>query len=117
MLRLVHITNGSSYIPSTTVVGADYVAVVGAELVFNSGDTRVCHTIEILQDDICEYPPNEFFFSNLAYVSGVMPITIAPDTAQVVIDDSDEQECEYIISLLVGLRSCKKLCIVHVIMD
>ena len=51
----------------------------------------MCHTIEILQDDICEYPPNEFFFSDLAYVSGVMQITIAPQTAQVVIDD--EREC------------------------
>jgi len=62
--------------------------------VFNYGDTRVCHTLDILQDSTCEYPFNEFF-SDLAYVSGVQPITIAPPTAQVVIDDTAEPECEY----------------------
>ena len=67
---------------------------VTTDLTFNRGDTQVCHTITILQDDICEYPPNENFFSDLAYVSGVMPITIAPRTAEVVIDDSDEDECK-----------------------
>ena len=68
------------------------------ELVFNRGDTHICHTIDILQDNICEYPPNENFFPDLAYVSGMQPITIAPPTAQVVIDDSDEPECEYSMS-------------------
>ena len=80
--------------PSTSVAGADYDAVAGVQLTFNRNDTRVCHTINILQDNICEYPPNENFFSDLAYVSGVMPITISPSSAQVVIDDSDEQECK-----------------------
>ena len=70
------------------------MAVAGAELAFGLGERRVCHTIDILQDDICEYPDNENFFSDLAYVSGVMPITIAPRTAEVVIDDSGEEECK-----------------------
>ena len=66
---------------------------------FAEGATRVCHTIDILQDEMCEYPPNEFFFSDLAYVSGLLPITISPETAQVVIDDSSEAECsKYSIS-------------------
>ena len=80
----------------STVAGVDYVAVAGEELVFSRGATRVCHTIDILQDNICESSPNEFFFSDLAYVSGVQPITISPPTAQVVIDDSMEEECKYV---------------------
>ena len=85
----------------TTVAGSDYVAVFGEQLVFAEGATRVCHTIDILQDEMCEYPPNEFFFSDLAYVSGLLPITISPETAQVVIDDSSEAECsKYSISQL-----------------
>ena len=117
--RWVHVTYSfrgikfTTYILFNTVAGADYVAVAGEELVFNRGDTRVCHTIDILQDNICEYPPNENFFSDLAYVSGMQPITIAPPTAQVIIDDSDEPECEYSMSLPVGQRSCKKLRIAH----
>ena len=79
----------------TTVAGADYVAVAGEELVFNRGDTQVCHTIDILQDNICESDPNEQFFSDLAYVSGVLPITISPPTARVVIDDRLEEECKH----------------------
>ena len=61
---------------------------------FNRGDTQVCHTIDIIQDDICESDPNEQFFSDLAYVSGVLPITIDPSTAEVIIDDSAEPECK-----------------------
>ena len=81
-------------IHSTTVVGADYIAD-NVELQLYLGDIQVCHTIDILHDNICEHPLNEFFFSDLAYVSGVQPITIAPPTAQVVIDDTAEPECEY----------------------
>ena len=77
-----------------TVAGEDYTAVDGEELVFPRGSTRMCHTIDITNDDICESDPNEFFFSDLAYVSGDQPIAIAPSTARVVIDDSDEPECK-----------------------
>ena len=75
-----------------TVAGDDYTAVDGEELAFPRGSTRRCHTIDIVNDDICETDPNEFY-SDLAYVSGVQPITIDPSTAQVVIDDSRETEC------------------------
>ena len=61
---------------------------------FNPSDTRVCHTIIIQQDDICESDPNESFFSDLAYVSGIQTIIIDPPTAEVVIDDSAEPECK-----------------------
>ena len=74
----------------------DYEEVVDEQLVFNTGDTRVCHSITILQDNVCESDPNEYFFSNLSYVSGVQPISIDPPTAQVIIDDTNEPECEYI---------------------
>ena len=77
-----------------TVVGDDYEAVTGEELVFNRGDTRACHNIDILQDDICESDLNETFFSDLSYVSGEQPITLSPPTAQIIIDDSDEPECK-----------------------
>ena len=82
-----------SHSPITTVAGDDYEAVVGERLEFAPGETRICHIINILQDESCEFTPNEFFFSDLAYVSGVQPITIDPPTAQVVIDDSRETEC------------------------
>ena len=81
--------------PINTETGDDYIAVAGEELVFNRGDTRVCHTIYILRDTICEIDPNEHFFSDLSYVSGILPITISPPTAQVVIDDSMKVECKY----------------------
>ena len=68
------------------------MAVVNHPLVFNPGETRVCHAIEILQDDMCENRPNEDFFSDLSYVSGPQPI-IDPSEARVVIIDDGELEC------------------------
>ena len=82
-----------SHSPITTVPGVDYTAVSGQQLVFPRGSMRVCHIINILQDDVCENSPNEYFYSDLAYVSGVQPINIDPPTAQVIIDDSRETEC------------------------
>ena len=79
----------------TTVAGDDYIAITGEQLVFPRGSTRVCHTITIMDDDICESDPNENFFYNLAYVSGTQPISIAPMTALLIVDDTTEQECEY----------------------
>ena len=98
MPRLVHMTNSfrgiefTTYTLSNTVAGADYVAVAGEELVFHHGSTRVCHTIDTLQDNTCENDSNKFFISGLANVRGVQ-IYIYPSTAQVVIDDTAEPEC------------------------
>ena len=94
----VHYTHSrpcTNVLSFTTVAGDDYVAVAGEELVFNRGDTRVCHTIDILRDQSIEIDSNEQFFSDLAYVSGVLSITISPPTAQVIIDDCDGQECKF----------------------
>ena len=54
----------------------------------------MCHTINVMVDNICESDPNERFYSNLAYVSGMQPIYIDPVTAQVIIDDTSEPECK-----------------------
>ena len=71
----------------------DYTAVVNQMLQFNVGDVRVTHTITINQDDECENPPNESFFSDLALVSGVQPINLIRPRAEVIIDDNLEPEC------------------------
>lgn len=79
----------------TTAESDDYAEVADEQLIFSHGTTRVCHSIFIMNDAICERDTNETFFSELAYISGVLPITINPTTAQVVIDDTDEPECKY----------------------
>ena len=62
-------------------------------LQFNQGDVRSCHTITINQDNICENMPNENFFSNLTFDSGIQPISLIRERAQVIIDDDNEPEC------------------------
>ena len=47
----------------------------------------------ITQDDICEIDRIEVFFSDLAYISGIMPINIDPPRTRVIIDDTSEPEC------------------------
>ena len=56
----------------------------------------MCHTIFIINDDICESTDTEDFFSDLSSANGMLPIIISPETARVVIDDSNEPECEYV---------------------
>ena len=73
----------------------DYTAIVAEDLVFAEGETRVCHRVDIAQDNICEIDPEPFedFFSNLQYESGEMPIIINRTQTRVLIDDSNEPEC------------------------
>ena len=71
----------------------DYTAINRHDLVFNQGDSRVCHTVQITQDNICEIEPFEAFFSNLKYKSGTMPIIISRSQTRVLIDDTNELEC------------------------
>ena len=88
----------NAYSPPKLIItagGDDYAEVNDELLTFSRGATRVCRIILIMNDAICESNTNEIFFSELAYVSGVLPITITPSTAQVVIDDTDEPECKY----------------------
>ena len=80
--------------PSHTDADGDYVAVDGEILTFSLGENRVCHTIDIIQDMVCEaHPESEHFFSDLTPVIGTRDITIDPPTTQVVIYDLDEPEC------------------------
>ena len=72
-----------------SVQGRDYVGQ-SANLTFTRGDSRICHTVDIIQDDVCEHPDPEDFFANLAYVSVIPNITIVQDRTQVLIEDSKE---------------------------
>ena len=56
------------------------------------GSSRQCHSVIILDDDLCEVPL-ENFFADLAYVSGRQVIEINTPTTQIVIDVSGEPEC------------------------
>ena len=55
------------------------------------GSLRECHFVIVLDDDLCELPP-EHFFADLALVSG-RRVDINIDTTRIVIDDSGEEEC------------------------
>ena len=71
------------------VQGIDFVGQ-SFNLAFARGDSRMCHTVDIAHNSICE--PPEDFFANLAYVSGTN-IIILQDRTQVLIEDSNEPEC------------------------
>ena len=81
------------YLFRYSVSPQDYDGVRGETLQFNQGDERITHNITINQDDECEDDPNEFFFSNLALVSGVQPIAVIQPRAQITIIDDVEPEC------------------------
>ena len=66
--------------------------MIDVPLMFGVGDLRVCHDVDILDDNDCE-TPYEDFFSNLEYDSGVMPIIITRPRTQVIINDTAEPEC------------------------
>ena len=70
----------------------DYVGQ-SSELRFARGDSRRCHIVDIIDDDLCELHEPKEFFAMLAYVSGIQSITVIRDTTQVRIDDSNEPEC------------------------
>ena len=87
----------STNIPHSTllcvVAGQDYVATSNERLMFSRGDTVMCHRIHIIDDDICEVNPAESFFSQLTYVSGILPIDVSPQVVEVIINDENEPEC------------------------
>ena len=74
---------------------------------FSPGDIRMCHTIDILPDEECEFlDENESFFSDLTLVSDIFDMSVDPATAEIIIDDSDEPECG-------KCRLMKKCCKTH----
>ena len=62
----------------------DYLSASGI-LTFDTGDTRQCHNVEIINDALCEIEVEQFT-SNLSLVSGA-PVTIDPPSARVIISD------------------------------
>ena len=53
------------------------------DLVFSRGDTRQCHRVEVIVDEICELTP-ENFFVNMLLISG-SDVFINPDLTEVLI--------------------------------
>ena len=92
--------NGATITIHHAVANGDYDAISNLQLEFNTGDTEQCYNVTINQDDICENDPNENFIVSLTYVSGTLPITVAPDEADVIIDDVNEPECGEFYQLL-----------------
>ena len=96
MTQLVHIYfevyqwNYNSFLCFILVAPEDYTSSTGI-LTFNTGDNRQCHDVEIVNDAIYE-SKLEQFFSNLALVSGA-PVTVDPESAQVIINDDDDCKC------------------------
>ena len=74
------------------------MALTNYELTFNPGDTKITHTINITDDDACEYPFEEFFCS-IALLSGDSRISIVQAQATVIIVDSNEQNCGMMIMI------------------
>ena len=70
----------------------DYISASGL-LIFGAGDDEKCHTVQIVNNDICE-DAQEQFTSDLTLVSGIPLITVNPGSAQVVINDiNDCRKC------------------------
>lgn len=59
-------------------------------LQFNSGESRVCYNVTIVDDDICEGSEN--FFSSISVMTGKSVSIIIPLT-EVRIEDRMESEC------------------------
>ena len=53
------------------------------DLVFSHGDTRQCHRVEVIVDEICELTP-ESFFVNMLLISGP-DVFINPNLTEVLI--------------------------------
>ena len=71
------------------VAPEDYISDSGL-LAFATGDDRQCHSVRIVDNDLCEDPVLEHFFSNLTLESGIPRITVDPDGAKVIIDDIED---------------------------
>ena len=81
---------------------ADYLHQV-EELEFNVGDTRVCHRVIIIDDNLCERN-SENFLSSLSDASGSF-IVFDFVVTEITIEDEMEPECgqfliKYVHSLL-----------------
>ena len=77
----------NSYIVFLNAVGGqEYIPSTG-QLVFAVGDTRQCHEVTIIDDNICERPEMEFFLSTLSLVAGTQ-VVVDPEGTRVIIDEN-----------------------------
>ena len=67
--------------------GSDYKSISSFGLVFETGDSRKCHSIIINGDQFFEQPP-ERFYANLTLGKGGSGVTLKPSGAAVLIFDS-----------------------------
>ena len=72
---------------------ADYDPLTNKRLNISTGDTRIFHTVKIIDDEICEACPNELFFCNISLLNDDPRININQHHAKVMIVDSMELEC------------------------
>ena len=64
---------------------------------FNTGDTRFSHIINIVNDDVCE-SPHEEFICRISFVNDDSLTSIVNPLARIMIEDSTELEC--------GMNNC-----------
>ena len=69
------------------------MSVFNVRLAFSIGDVRVCHTVHIIDDVVCEDNPNESFFSSLDVGSREQAIIVEPSLTEVIIDNTNQPEC------------------------
>ncbi|CAI8026301.1 Deleted in malignant brain tumors 1 protein [Geodia barretti] len=74
----------------SAVAPIDYDGVI-SELVFNTGDSRICYTISIVDDDLCE-EPSENLLAQLR-VQNENAVEYRLEFTEVVIEDDAEPEC------------------------
>jgi hypothetical protein len=80
----------STTMDQSAVAPIDYDGVI-SELVFNTGDSRVCYTISIVDDDLCE-EPSENLLAQLR-VQNENSVEYRLEFTEVVIEDDAEPEC------------------------
>ena len=71
----------------------DFTAISTETVSFSKGESTVEHNITIANDDECEIEEVEKFTSSIVDTSGVGEITVRVPSAQVIIDDEEEEEC------------------------
>ena len=91
-VRIAQCYNNTHLILTILVTNMDYSGIE-VLLSFGVGDRRVCHDIDIIDDNICEVEPIEDFSVILQYVSGDQPIIIDPANTHITINDNAESEC------------------------
>ena len=89
----------SLWVLFVVVAPEDYISDSGL-LMFSAGDVEKCHTVQIVNDSICE-DEQESFTSDLVLESGTPLITVDPNSARVVIEDCSKCLSTSLISVII----------------